>query len=71
MMMTDAHQLAKALNEVKATPFQITAAATLLSVCGLENALEFVQKMGELNQMRKDMQGDQDADDSKTSTSSL
>lgn len=50
----DARKLAKALNEIKATPFQVTAAATLLSCVGLESALEFVKKMGELNQMRKE-----------------
>ena len=48
----DARILTKALNEIKATPFQDTAAATLLACVGLQSALEFVQKMKELNEMR-------------------
>ena len=48
----DARILTKALNEIKATPFQVTAAATLLACVGLESALEFVEKMRELNQLR-------------------
>lgn len=42
-------KLVKALNEIKATPFQVKAASILFAVNGLENALEFVRKMGELN----------------------
>lgn len=49
----EARQLTKALNDIKATPFQVTAAATLLVVNGLDNALEFVQRMGELNKERE------------------
>ena len=48
----EARILTKALNEIKATPFQVTAAATLLACVGLQSALEFVQKMDELNQAR-------------------
>ena len=48
--ISDCRQLVKALNEINATEFQVKAAAILLSVNGLENALEFVKKMGELNQ---------------------
>jgi len=47
--MSDARQLAKALNEIKATEFQFKAASILLAVNGLENALEFVTRMGQLN----------------------
>ncbi len=45
-------QLVKALNSIKATPFQVTAASTLLAVNGLQNALEFVDKCRELNAAR-------------------
>jgi hypothetical protein len=48
--ISDRRQLVKALNDIKATGFQVKAAAILLSVNGLQNALEFVKKMGELNQ---------------------
>lgn len=48
----EARILTKALNDIKATPFQVTAAATLLACVGLQSALEFVQKMKELNEMR-------------------
>lgn len=51
----DARILTKALNEIKATPFQVTAAATLLACVGLQSALEFVQRMDELNQVRNSM----------------
>lgn len=49
----NARTLVKALNEIKATDFQVKAASILLAVNGLENALEFVQKMGELNKQRE------------------
>lgn len=49
----DVRTLTKALNQIKATSFQVTAAATLLAVNGLDNALEFVLKMGELNKERE------------------
>lgn len=49
----EARQLAKALNEIKATPFQIKAAATLLVLNGLQSALDFVKDMDRLNKMRE------------------
>ena len=45
----DRRKLAKALNEIKATGFQVTAASILLAVNGLENALEFVTNCAKLN----------------------
>jgi hypothetical protein len=45
----DRRVLAKALNAIKATGFQVKAASILLAVNGLESALEFVANCAKLN----------------------
>jgi len=43
--MADKQKLAKALEEIKATPLQWKMAGMLLSINGLNNALGFVEKI--------------------------
>ena len=43
--MADKQKLAKALEEIKATPLQWKMAGMLLSINGLDNALGFVEKI--------------------------
>ena len=42
MSRLDSKRLVKVLRQVGARPYQVTMAATLLAVNGIENALEFV-----------------------------
>lgn len=43
--MADKQKLAKALEEIKATPLQWKMAGMLLSINGLNNALGFIEKI--------------------------
>lgn len=54
----DANKLAKALTAIKASDFQIRAAALLLQAVGLKSALEFVAEMAKLNAMRAAKEAD-------------
>ncbi len=45
MSRLDSKRLVKALRRVGARPYQVTMAATLLAVNGIENALEFVYNL--------------------------
>lgn len=59
----DIQKLAKALVEIKATPLQAAAAATLLAAVGLDSALEFVAEMAKLNAMRASLLNRPEVDD--------